>query len=432
MRVVESQTNKENIRGQKQEERAASVEDRIEPVETSKTVKIIVGKPKMESIREQGQEEVSQTAEDSKTVKVVVDKTKATSVRGQEQETPTVPTVPIESLPEAKSEEEAGEGAPAARGQRQEPEGDAEGDALRAHLLAEEAEAAAEAGKEVVHSLEQAQEEMSRGGAKESGEPPASNRAEVEEIRAQREASLTHAQLREENKEGEHKEHTPPKGVPASRSVYESEEEHETADAAPAHPPKKVTSTKSSSTKTKTNAKSKPKEFKPSKVVSPEAAKLAASKAAVALVDPVDLVDIDNMTPVEVADGGNHQDNTLGPQLGVGVIANPVVIDCSGSMDPFPGQPVETYEPPVNADLKDKMVWGDAVRDMLARIRQMKMGGDPLRKAIREEVNTLVVLRAKLFCAAAAAAAPVAFPKSESHSESEGAVESRQQSKEGS
>ena len=130
-----------------------------------------------------------------------------------------------------------------------------------------------------------------------------------------------------------------------------------------------------------------------------------------------------------MADGGNHEQNTLGPQLTAPSDTGP--IDCSGSMDPFPGQPVETYEPPIKADLKDKMQWGDAVRDMLTRIRQMKMGGDPLRKAIREEVNTLVLLRAKLFCEfAAAAAATVSDAKSESQSEVQ--IESKQEPKEGS
>ena len=65
---------------------------------------------------------------------------------------------------------------------------------------------------------------------------------------------------------------------------------------------------------------------------------------------------------------------------------------------------METYEPPAKADLKSKMEWGDAVRDMISRISHMKIGGDTLRLAIRDEIRSMQVLRVKLFCEAAAAA----------------------------
>jgi hypothetical protein len=83
-----------------------------------------------------------------------------------------------------------------------------------------------------------------------------------------------------------------------------------------------------------------------------------ARKAAAAAA--VDLIDIEGLEPVEVADGGNHEQQSLGPIHRVdegGSAANDpsVSLDCSGATDPFSGAAVETYAPPANADLKDKV-----------------------------------------------------------------------------
>jgi len=91
-----------------------------------------------------------------------------------------------------------------------------------------------------------------------------------------------------------------------------------------------------------------------------------ARKAAAA----VDLIDIEGLEPVEVADGGNHEQQSLGPIHRVdegGSAANDpsVPLDCSGATDPFSGAAVETYVPPANADLKDKV--STRVRDDVSR-----------------------------------------------------------------
>jgi hypothetical protein len=473
VKIVIGQHKIESIRGPEQETRAESFvngttvkiamtkkgssigqehEQRAESVGDNTTAEVEIDQPKKESIG-QKREVRAEPAQNSTTVKVAADQPMKESIRGQEQEERAEPSA--EAVAEKEEEEVS-----AVRGQEQGPEGDVEGNALRDKLRAEEKEAAKEAGREVVHSREQEREEVSRGGVggqQESGSADAAaadtadtadtaaaaSAADADEVRAKREASLKHSQLREEPREdtGSKAPALPPKAIPPSTPVREGEEQEQEQGAkeAPAQPPKEDTGTTSSnsgssssskasgSTKSQTKSKSKAKEVKPkvknTTPLTPAAAKLAAAKAAMALVDPADLLDIEGLTPVEVADGGNHEQNTLGPQLlGVGVVKGPVAVDCSGSMDPFPGQAVETYEPPVQADLKAKMEWGDAVRDMLARIRQMKMGGEPLRKAIREEVNALVVLRVKLFCeyaVAAAAAVPVEM-KSKSQESKEG------------
>jgi len=90
----------------------------------------------------------------------------------------------------------------------------------------------------------------------------------------------------------------------------------------------------------------------------------------------------------------------------------PPKVACDGTMDPFPDLPVDSYEPPAGALLADKREWKDKQSAMMARVRAFNKGGKPLRDFIDVEVQTLVLLRIKLFCdlalkeqAAAAAAA---------------------------
>ena len=73
-------------------------------------------------------------------------------------------------------------------------------------------------------------------------------------------------------------------------------------------------------------------------------------------------------------------------------------VACSGTVDPFLGQPVDNFIPPVNALLKEKMEWKSAVDAMLLRVSRMKIGGEKLRSAIKDEVAILQLLRIKLFC----------------------------------
>ena len=50
---------------------------------------------------------------------------------------------------------------------------------------------------------------------------------------------------------------------------------------------------------------------------------------------------------------------------------------------------------------------------MISRISHMKIGGDTLRLAIREEIRTMQDLRVKVFCEAAAAAQKETMEKHE-------------------
>ena len=60
--------------------------------------------------------------------------------------------------------------------------------------------------------------------------------------------------------------------------------------------------------------------------------------------------------------------------------------------------PVESFIPPKNADLKDVMMWEDAVADLKERVRKIKTGGKGLRDIIRKEVRALQLLRFQTFC----------------------------------
>jgi len=76
----------------------------------------------------------------------------------------------------------------------------------------------------------------------------------------------------------------------------------------------------------------------------------------------------------------------------------PPKLVCDGTMDPFPNQSVDSYEPPAGAQLAAKREWKDKQSAMMARIRAFNKGGLPLRRFIDGEVQTLVLLRIKLFC----------------------------------
>ena len=71
-----------------------------------------------------------------------------------------------------------------------------------------------------------------------------------------------------------------------------------------------------------------------------------------------------------------------------------------GSFDPFEGLPIESFEPPANAKVKDKMAWKSHVRDMLHRVKAQKVGGKALRAFMDEEVEKLQLERMTLFCEA--------------------------------
>jgi hypothetical protein len=73
---------------------------------------------------------------------------------------------------------------------------------------------------------------------------------------------------------------------------------------------------------------------------------------------------------------------------------------CDGSFDPFEGLPIESFEPPANAKVKDKMAWKSHVRDMLHRVKAQKVGGKALRAFMDEEVEKLQLERMTLFCEA--------------------------------
>jgi hypothetical protein len=64
----------------------------------------------------------------------------------------------------------------------------------------------------------------------------------------------------------------------------------------------------------------------------------------------------------------------------------------------FTDSPVESFVPPLNADLKDVMMWEDAVADLKERVRKIKTGGQALRDTIRREVRALQLLRFQTFC----------------------------------
>jgi len=82
------------------------------------------------------------------------------------------------------------------------------------------------------------------------------------------------------------------------------------------------------------------------------------------------------------------------------VIAKPQEeeFNCDGDVDPFIGQPVESFTPPKKSDLKSKLKWNEAVSEMLAKIKGMKTGGEALRLAIKSEISILQELRIDLFC----------------------------------
>ncbi len=78
---------------------------------------------------------------------------------------------------------------------------------------------------------------------------------------------------------------------------------------------------------------------------------------------------------------------------------NPNKIDyCESQVDPFEGQPVESFVPPKGASFENVLEWKKSVKEMLKTISRLQIGGDPLRKRIQEEVDKLKILRFKTFC----------------------------------
>ncbi len=71
---------------------------------------------------------------------------------------------------------------------------------------------------------------------------------------------------------------------------------------------------------------------------------------------------------------------------------------CDGTVDPFEGQPVDSFEPPETATVKDKMEWKNKVREMMKNIKAQKIAGSALRKFMDDQVDGLKLVRMSLFC----------------------------------
>lgn len=71
---------------------------------------------------------------------------------------------------------------------------------------------------------------------------------------------------------------------------------------------------------------------------------------------------------------------------------------CDGTVDPFEGQPVDSFEPPETAAVKDKMEWNNKVREMMKNIKAQKIAGSALRKFMDDQVDALKLVRMSLFC----------------------------------
>lgn len=71
---------------------------------------------------------------------------------------------------------------------------------------------------------------------------------------------------------------------------------------------------------------------------------------------------------------------------------------CSGAVDPFAGQSIETFSPPRNSGFSDIMKWEDAKKEMMTGVKRMKTGGNKLRDFIHKEVRRMQLLRFETFC----------------------------------
>lgn len=71
---------------------------------------------------------------------------------------------------------------------------------------------------------------------------------------------------------------------------------------------------------------------------------------------------------------------------------------CAGGNDPFFGTPVDAFQPPSNAPTVEHIKWKKAVSAMMTDLKKMKVGGEPLRRYISEEVGKLELLRLDMFC----------------------------------
>lgn len=71
---------------------------------------------------------------------------------------------------------------------------------------------------------------------------------------------------------------------------------------------------------------------------------------------------------------------------------------CAGHDDPFAGIPVDNFTPPAAADFETVQQWRNAVNEMVRKISKVNYGGDELRTLIRTEVESLQLMRFKMFC----------------------------------
>jgi hypothetical protein len=71
---------------------------------------------------------------------------------------------------------------------------------------------------------------------------------------------------------------------------------------------------------------------------------------------------------------------------------------CSGHVDPFAKFGVENFPPPKKASFEKVQRWNSALEEMTRGISKLKIGGQPLRDRIKEEVARLKVMRFDLFC----------------------------------
>jgi hypothetical protein len=71
---------------------------------------------------------------------------------------------------------------------------------------------------------------------------------------------------------------------------------------------------------------------------------------------------------------------------------------CEGNVDPFKKETVQNFKPPKKANFAAVTEWNDALETMIKNISKLKIGGEILRKTIKDEVKKLEILRFNLFC----------------------------------
>lgn len=75
-------------------------------------------------------------------------------------------------------------------------------------------------------------------------------------------------------------------------------------------------------------------------------------------------------------------------------------LTCDGTVDPFADLPIDGWEPPSSASVKDKQAWRRKVDAMMHKIKAEKKGGKALREFIDKEVDKLKIDRLDTFCEA--------------------------------